>query len=142
MSEARTSYHDIKWLIPDEICLGCVEEKALDVQTAAEAGLRDYGLSTVPGAWPPHFEVRAARHKSWKRQKAEDLKAAEDARRYAEEVTRRLKASIIPGACRRAQLLHGSVRGIFSGVDVAQYVIVDDRAAVAPAAPRTETETL
>lgn len=135
-------YHDIKWLISDAMCLGCVEEKALDAQAAAEAGLGEYGLGAVPGTWPPRFEIRAAKHKSWKRQSAEDLKAVEDARRYAEEITRRLKASIIPGACRRAQLLYGSVRGTFSGVDMIQYAIVDERAAVTPAAARKETETL
>jgi hypothetical protein len=73
---------------------------------------------------------------------AEDSRAAEDARQYAEEVTRRLNASILPGACGREQLLYGDLRGLFSGVDVHQYVILDERAEVAPAPARPETETL
>lgn len=135
-------YHGIKWLIPDGMCLGCVEEKALDAQSAVEAGLREYGLSAEPGTWSSRFEIRAARHKSSRRQRTEDVKVLEDAPRYAQEMTRRLKASIIPGACKRAQLLHGPMRGLSSGVDMIQYAIVDERASVLPAAARTDTETL
>jgi hypothetical protein len=121
------------------MCLGCVEEKALEVaRTVADVCQEGYGLAARDSGPPGRFEVQVTRHKSLKRQMAENSKAAEAARKYAEEVTRRQNALIFPGTCKRGQLLHGNLRGTFSGVDVDQYIIFDERAKVTPAAQEIE----